>query len=100
MYIRNKNVIYKYNKMVDTTIIDELKASIRAEQYRKASKKCYCKKIREKPEFYAAEKERIKLYKNERYKNDPEYAEKMKQRSREYYQRKLAKKAQTFVDSQ
>lgn len=86
-------------EMVDTTIVHELKDAIRAEQYRQAAKKCYNNKIKVDPEFYAAEKERIKLYKKERYNNDPEYAEKMKQRSRQYYQKKLAKKGQTFVDS-
>ena len=36
--------------------------SNRVQQLRNASKKCYAKKIRENPEFYAAEKERIKEY--------------------------------------
>jgi len=74
--------------MVDTTIIDDIKAYVRTEQLRNAAKKCYCKKIRNDAEFYACEKIRIKNYKNERYKNDPEYAVKMKERSREYYRRK------------
>ena len=39
-----------------------LNCSKRVQQLRKASKKCYAKKIRENPEFYAAEKERIKEY--------------------------------------
>ena len=85
--------------MVDTTIIHELKASIRAEQCRKAAKKCYNKKIRENPEFYAAEKERIKQYKASRYMTDPEYAAKMKQRSRDYYERKKARQAVQAVDT-
>ena len=75
--------------MVDSTLLDEIKALVRAEKYREASKKCYGKKIRTNPEFYAAEKERIKDYKKNRYNNDPEYATKMKQRSRESYQRKI-----------
>ena len=74
--------------MVDTTIIDEIKASVRTEQLRRAAKKCYGKKIRNDAEFYAAEKTRIKNYKNERYRNDPEYAVKMKERSRNYYHKK------------
>lgn len=96
MYIRKKLFIINIIKMVDTTLIDVL----RAEQHRKICKNFYYKKIRENPEFYAAEKERIKAYKKERYKNDPEYAEKIKNRSREYYQRKIAKKNQLEVDSQ
>ncbi len=45
---------------------------------RKASKKYYSKKIQTNPEFYAAEKERIKEYKKNRYQEDPEYAAKCK----------------------
>lgn len=85
--------------MVDTTIIDEIKASVRLEQLRKAAKKCYGKKIRTDPEFYAAEKQRIKNYKNERYKNDPEYALKMKEKSRQYYQQKKMSKEQAKIEN-
>lgn len=60
----------------------------RIQQLRNASKKCYSKKIRENPEFYAAEKVRIKEYKNNRYKEDPEFAEKVRARNRENYRRK------------
>ncbi len=76
--------------MINTTIMDELKDSVKAQQFRDASKKCYSKKIRINPEFYAAEKERIKAYKKERYKNDPEYAEKMRQLARQAYYKKKA----------
>jgi len=55
-----------------------------------ASTKCYCKKIRENEEFYAAEKERIKAYKKHRYNTDPEYREKVMQRNRDYYVKKKA----------
>jgi hypothetical protein len=55
-----------------------------------ASTKCYCKKIRQDAEFYAAEKERIKAYKKHRYNTDPEYREKVMQRNREYYLKKKA----------
>jgi len=79
--------------MVDTTLIDEVKASVKTEQLRNAAKKCYAKKIRNNPEFYAAEKERIKAYKKERYKNDPEFAEKMRQKSRDDYHKRKAKLA-------
>ena len=84
--------------MVDTTIIDDIKASVRTEQLRQAAKKCYSKKIRNDAEFYACEKIRIKNYKNERYKNDPEYALKMKEKAREYYRRK--KEVQTQLNNE
>jgi pyrroloquinoline quinone (PQQ) biosynthesis protein C len=57
-------------------------------QTRNAARKYYSKKIRVDPEFYAAEKARIKEYKNNRYKTDPEFAEKCRAISREIYQRK------------
>lgn len=76
--------------MVDTTIIDELKALTKAERLRDNAKRCYSKKIKINPEFYAAEKERIKAYKKERYKNDPEYAAKMRQLAKQAYQKKKA----------
>ena len=60
----------------------------RVQQFRNAAKKCYCKKIRENAEFYAAEKERIREYKNNRYKYDPEFREKVKQINRDNYRRK------------
>ena len=62
---------------------------------RKASKKYYSKKIQTNPEFYAAEKERIKEYKKNRYQEDPEYAAKCKAISRENYQRKKQLMLQT-----
>lgn len=77
--------------MVDTTIMDELKALTKTERLRNNAKRCYSKKIRINPDFYTAEKERIKAYKKERYKNDPEYAAKMKQLAKEAYQKKKAK---------
>ena len=77
--------------MVDTTLIDEIKASVKAQQLRNAAKKCYCKKIKTNAEFYAAEKERIKTYKKERYNNDPEYAERMREKSRNDYHKRRAK---------
>lgn len=60
----------------------------RVQQQREASKRCYHKKIHENPEFYAAEKQRIKQYKINRYKTDPEFAEKVKAISREYQRKK------------
>ena len=84
--------------MVDSTLLDETKASVRAEQCRQAAKKFYSKKIKDNPEFYAAEKERIKAYKKERYNSDPEFAEKLKQRSREAYQKAKAKKTASVMD--
>lgn len=60
----------------------------RVQQQREASKRCYYKKIHENPEFYAAEKQRIKEYKINRYKTDPVFAEKVKAISREYQRKK------------
>jgi hypothetical protein len=48
----------------------------------------YSKKIHENPEFYANEKKRIKDYKLQRYKSDPEYVEKMRKRAIDYYYKK------------
>ena len=49
--------------MVDTTLIDEIKSSLKAQQLRNAAKKCYSKKIKSNPEFYEAEKEHQDFYK-------------------------------------
>ena len=86
--------------MVDSTLMDEMKASIRAERKRELSKKLYNGKIHNNPEFYAAEKERIKSYKKNRYKNDPEFAETLKQRSREAYYKRKAKLAANIPETQ
>ena len=85
--------------MVDSTLPDEMKASIRAERKRELSKKSYKKRIQD-PEYYAAEKERIKAYKKERYNSDPEFAAKLKQRSREAYYKRKAKLAANVVETQ
>lgn len=79
-------IIFTYSKMSEYINIDPIEK--RAQQQRDASKRCYHKKIHENPEFYAAEKLRIKEYKINRYKNDPEYREKMKEINREN-QRKI-----------
>ncbi len=79
-------IIFTYSKMSEYINIDPIKK--RAQPQRDASKRCYHKKIHENPEFYAAEKLRIKEYKINRYKNDPEYREKMKEINREN-QRKI-----------
>jgi len=86
-------------EMVDTTIIHELKASIRAERKRELSKQLYKNRIQD-PEFYAAEKERIKAYKKNRYNNDPDFAAKLKQRSREAYYKRKAKLADNSTQTQ
>ena len=60
------------------------------ERIKDASRKFYVAKIHTDPEFYAKEKERIKLYKYNRYQNDPEYAEKDRQAAKaRYHARKL-----------
>jgi hypothetical protein len=60
------------------------------ERIKDASRKFYVAKIHTDPDFYAKEKERIKLYKYNRYQNDPEYAEKDRQAAKaRYHARKL-----------
>lgn len=76
--------------MIDITLTHEHNALIKAQQLRNAAKKCYNKKIKNDSEFYAAEKERVKVYKRERYKNDPVFAEKMRERSKQAYYKKKA----------
>ncbi len=49
----------------------------RVQQQRDASKRCYHKKIHENPEFYAAEKLRIKEYKINRYRQTQSFARKL-----------------------
>lgn len=63
----------------------------RQQQMRNASKKCYNKKVKEDPEFYSAEKQRIKEYKKNRYAYDPVYREKEKARMSEAYRLKKIK---------
>jgi hypothetical protein len=70
------------------------------ERIKDTSNKFYTKKIHEDPEFYAKEKERIRLYKLNRYQNDPEYAEKDRQAAKaRYHARKLrlANSAQNII---
>jgi hypothetical protein len=67
------------------------------ERIKDTAKRFYAKKIQENPDFYAKEKERIKLYKFNRYQNDPEYAEKDRQAAKARYharKQKLALAAQ------
>lgn len=60
------------------------------ERIKDTSRKFYVAKIHADPDFYAKEKERIKLYKYNRYQNDPEYAEKDRQAAKaRYHARKL-----------
>jgi hypothetical protein len=64
------------------------------------SNKFYTKKIHTDPDFYAKEKERIRLYKLNRYQNDPEYAEKDRQAAKARYharKSKLANAAQNII---
>ena len=86
--------------MVDSTLMDEMKTSVRAEKHRQAAKNFYSKKIKDNPEFYAAEKERIKAYKKNRYNNDPEFAALLKQRAKDAYQKRKAKLAVNIVETQ
>ena len=48
----------------------------------------YIRKIHANPEFYVNEKKRIKEFKLQRYKSDPEYVEKMRKRVIDYYHKK------------
>ena len=68
------------------------------ERIKDTSKRFYAKKIQENPEFYAKEKERIKLYKYNRYQTDPEYAEKDRQAAKaRYHARKLRLANEAFA---
>jgi hypothetical protein len=70
------------------------------ERIKDTSRKFYVAKIHADPDFYAKEKERIKLYKYNRYQNDPEYAEKDRQAAKaRYHARKLrlANAAQNII---
>ena len=55
----------------------------------------YIKKIHDNPEFYANEKKRIKEYKLQRYQTDPEYAEKMRKRAIDSYNKKKQERQNT-----
>ena len=55
----------------------------------------YIRKIHANPEFYANEKKRIKEYKLQRYKTDPEYAEKMRKRAIDNYYKKKQERQNT-----
>lgn len=78
--------------MTDITSIDDINSSCKAQKLRDASKRFYNKKIKNNAEFYAAEKERIKIYNRNRYNSDPEFAEKMKQKAKNNYLKKKAAK--------
>lgn len=70
------------------------------ERIKDTSRKFYVAKIHADPDFYAKEKERIKLYKYNRYQNDPEYAEKDRQAAKARYHArklKLANAAQNII---
>lgn len=74
--------------MVDTTLIDELKGSIDAEQAKKEKKKVYMreymrKKRAEDTEFYEKQKAYNRVRKNIRYATDAEFREKQKTNCRE-----------------
>lgn len=60
----------------------------REQQVRNNAKKYYAKKIQENKEFHEKEKTRINEYNKNKYNNDPEYAEKVKAKRRENYNRK------------
>jgi len=56
------------------------------------SAKCYEKKIKTNPEFYANEKKRVAEYMKNRYMNDEEYRNKvLEQKRQSYYRRKALK---------
>eukprot|EP00960_Hanusia_phi_P071384 767541-Hanusia_phi.AAC.2 len=53
---------------------------------RSAAAVCYAKKMLD-PDFYVAERERLKVLRNKRYAEDEEYRARYKQKALEYYYR-------------
>jgi hypothetical protein len=81
--------------MVDSTLIDEIKMTLKIQKMElnkeNRKEKCrvnYAKKVKDDPEFYKQEKIRIREYNRNRYANDPEFAERLKAKRREVYQLK------------
>lgn len=52
----------------------------------------YNEYVKSNPDAYAKKKKQVASYMTERYKNDPEYREKQKQRQKELYQKKKLQK--------
>ena len=73
------------------TTVKKLPVSADYEYVKEKSRVYYKNKINTDIEFCKAEKERVKAYKKNRYANDPEYREKMKQKACETYAKKLCK---------
>lgn len=70
-----------------------------AERKAIATKKCYNKKIKENPEFYAKEKKRVVEYMKNRYANDEEYRERLlAQKRASYHRRQELKKQQENLE--
>ena len=78
--------MYKYRM---TEVVERLPL---ADRMRIATAKCYNKKIKQDPEFYAAEKKRVQAYIKNRYATDPEYKQKVLEQKRVYYLKKKAEK--------
>eukprot|EP00960_Hanusia_phi_P057083 763453-Hanusia_phi.AAC.1 len=56
-------------------------------QRRSRAAVCYAKKMLD-PSFYMAERERLKLYRNQKYAEDEEYRIRYRQKALDYYYRK------------
>lgn len=57
------------------------------EKIKEHTRTFYNNKIHTNPDFYQQEKIRIREYNKLRYKNDPVFAEKLKQKAKTYYQK-------------
>jgi pyrroloquinoline quinone (PQQ) biosynthesis protein C len=69
------------------------------EKVQSSSAKCYEKKIKTNPEFYANEKKRVAEYMKNRYMNDEEYRNKiLEQKRQSYYRRKTLKQSSPLSD--
>lgn len=66
-----------------------------ADKCREWNRISYRRKQEKDPEAFNAKRREAK---QAQYKNDPEFAEKRRQKQREYYQRKKAEKAQAEIE--
>lgn len=73
-------------------MIKKVPASADYEYIKEKSRLFYNDRIKNDVDFYKAEKVRVKEYKKNRYANDPEYRERIKEKSREIYEKKKLKK--------
>jgi hypothetical protein len=68
------------------------KLELKEDRAKESIRKSYNKKIKNDPEFYAAEKKRVVAYITNRCKTDEEYRNKRNEKRREYNQKKRDEK--------